>query len=224
MLKKRKEKVDSESVRHTLNGNINALKNHYIRNHRGKLRKAVYGGFVTLPYKKHCGNKRSCVQDAFANLSNLFRLDLKEMIYEYFPPHDYMDTDIKAVMGHSLISHRFYIREINGHGKKGGLEYFFYSEILPLGGKFMIKCCVHNAINKRKENHVFVVDADYKDKKLDVRAGLIDNQMRNQLTGIQESDLKDKESMRRICSKLYGGNTYFNMIWRFELKKNINGE
>jgi len=221
LLKKHKKKVDPVGVKHALNGNINALKNHYIRNNKNKIRKAIYGGFVTLPYKKHCGNKRSCVQDAFANLSNLFRFDLKDLIYEYFPPRDYMDTDIKEVMRHPLISHRFYIREINGHGKKGGLECFFYSKILPLGGKFMIKCLVHSAINKRKENHVFVVNADYKDQKYDVRAALIDNQMRNKLTGIQGSDLKDKESMRRICSKLYGGITYFNMIWRFELKKNM---
>ena len=79
---------------------------------------------------------------------------------------------------------------------------------------------MHNTLNKRIENHVFVIDADYKEAKHNVVAALIDNQATNKLTGIQKSDLKDENSARRICGKLYGGKTYFKMIWKVELRRN----
>ena len=59
-----------------------------------------------------------------------------------------------------------------------------------------------------------MIDADYKDKKLDVKAALIDNQTRHQLTGIQGSDLKGKDTTGRICLKLYGGKTFFRTFIR----------
>ena len=79
---------------------------------------------------------------------------------------------------------------------------------------------MHNTQNKRIENHVFVIDADYKEAKHNVVAALIDNQATNKLTGIQKSDLKDKTTARRICGKLYRGKTIFKMIWQVELRRN----
>ena len=79
---------------------------------------------------------------------------------------------------------------------------------------------MYNSLNKRIENHVFVIDADYKEAKHNVVAAFLDNQATNKLTGIQKSDLKDENSARRICGKLYGGKTYFKMIWKVELRKN----
>ena len=45
---------------------------------------------------------------------------------------------------------------------------------------------MHNTLNKRIENHVFVIDANYKEAKHNVVATLIDNQATNKLTGIQK--------------------------------------
>ena len=84
----------------------------------------------------------------------------------------------------------------------------------------MIKCIVYNTTNGRTENHDFMIDAYYKDEKMDVKAVLIDNQRKNKLTGIEDSDLKDKITMRRIRWKLYGGKK-FDTIWLVKLKKNI---
>ena len=206
-------------INHVHNGDLRKLKNLYIRSQKNKVRRSNYGGYVTLPYKKHCGNKRSCVQDAFANLSKLFGFEMKELIYKHFEPEEYRDTDINKVLKHPLITNRFFIKEISTHGRKGGPEYWFYTNILPLGGKYIIKCHVHNTLNKRIENHVFVIDADYKEAKHNVAAALINNQATNKLTGIQKSDLKDENSARRICGKLYGEKTYFLMIWQVELRK-----
>ena len=60
---------------------------------------------------------------------------------------------------------------------------------------------MHNTLNKRIENRVFVIDADYKVAKHNAVAALIDNQATNKLTGIQKSDLKDENAARRICGK-----------------------
>ena len=50
---------------------------------------------------------------------------------------------------------------------------------------------MHNTLNKRIENHVFVIDADYKEAKHNILAALIDNQATIKFTGIQNSDLKE---------------------------------
>ena len=88
---------------------------------------------------------------------------MKDLIYNHFEPEEYRDTDINKVLRHPLITNRFFIKDIFIHGRKGGPEYWFYTNILPLGGKFIIKYHVHNTLNKRKENDVFVIDADYKE-------------------------------------------------------------
>ena len=219
--KKRKDNNDKQTTKFVHNGNLKKLKTFYVNQRTTKnMSFGKWGGFVTLPYKKHCGNKRSCVQDAFANVSVLFGFEFRDTIYKYFTPNEYNDTDIMRVIRHPIIKTRFYVKNIFQFGIKDGLEHWFYTKIMPLGGKYIIKCRVENNLNKRRENHVFVINADFKEEKNDVVAALIDNQARSQLTGIQKSDLKDKYSMRRICSKLYGGKTFFDRIWHIQLKEN----
>ena len=219
--KKVKDKNDKQTTKFVHDGNIKKLKTYYVNQDKAKkIKFGKWGGFVTLPYNKNCGNKRSCVQDAFANVANIFGFDFKDVIYKYFTPDEYNDTDIIKVIRHPIIKTKFYVKNVFEFGIKDGLEHWFYTKIMPLGGKYIIKCRVENSLNKRKENHVFVINADFRDKKNDVVAALIDNKARNKLTGIQKSDLKDKYSMRRICSKLYGGKSFFDRIWHIQLKKN----
>ena len=79
--RQRREKQDNGvGINHVHNGDLRKLKNLYIHSQKNKVRKTNYGGYVTFPYKKYCGNKRSCVQDAFANLSKLFGFELKNLI------------------------------------------------------------------------------------------------------------------------------------------------
>ena len=56
-----REKQDNGvGINHVHIGDLRKLKNLYIRSQKNKVRRSNYGGYVTLPYKKHCGNKRSC--------------------------------------------------------------------------------------------------------------------------------------------------------------------
>ena len=81
----RREKQDNGvGINHVHNGDLGKLKNLYIRSQKNKVRRSNFCGYVTLPYKKHCGNKSSCVQDAFANLSKLFGFEKKDLIYKHF--------------------------------------------------------------------------------------------------------------------------------------------
>ena len=56
-------------------------------------------------------------------------------------------------------------------------------------------------------------EADYVNKEKKVKGAIIDNQSHNMLTGIQESDVRDVDSMGRVCLKLYGGVTKFTHCW-----------
>ena len=100
------------------------------------------------------------------------------------------------------------------HGGKGGPEYWFYTKILPLGGKYIIKCDVNNTLNRRKENHVFVIDADYKEAKQNVVASLIDNQATNKLTGCIK--IKGLDSNFGACK-----NSYFKRYNKLFLMQNV---
>ena len=108
---RRKEQDNGVGFKHVHNGDLCKLKNLYTCSQKNKVRKANYGGYVTLPYKKHCDNKRSCVQDAFANLSKLFGFEMKDLIYKYFEPEDYIDSDINKVLRHLLITNRFFSKK-----------------------------------------------------------------------------------------------------------------
>ena len=47
-----------------------------------------------------------------------------------------------------------------------------------------------------------------------MKGAIIDNQVHTKLTGIEDSDVKDVNSMRRVCKKLYGGKTFFTHCWQ----------
>ena len=75
--------------------------------------------------------------------------------------------------------------------------------------------------HKKTEYHAFVFEADYVNKEKKVKGAIIDNQSHNMLTGIQESDVRDVDSMRRVCLKLYGGVTKFTHCWEVIKECNI---
>ena len=60
-------------------------------------------------------------------------------------------------------------------------------------------------------------DADYVNEEKKFKGTIIDNQSLNMLTGIHESDVRDVDSMRKVCLKLYGRVTKFTHCW--EVKK-----
>ena len=60
---------------------------------------------------------------------------------------------------------------------------------------------------------MFVFDADYVNEEKKVKGAIIDNQVHTKLTGIEESDVKDIQSMQKVCHKLYGGKTFFTHCW-----------
>ena len=110
--------------------------------------------------------------------------------------------------------------DFNRH--KGGNEWFLYTDLRNKGGKFIILCIVEKNFTQIRENHAFVFDADYINEDKKVKGAIIDNQTHTKLTGIEESDVRDLTSMRRVCMKLYGGKTFFNGGW--EVRKNDSYE
>ena len=179
----------------------------------------VRGGYITIPFEKCVGKKRSCVQDAVINIAMLSGLDIKDEIYKRIPPMETFDTVLEDVFRDKFVSSLFHFNLIKYNSHKGGNEYFTFNTLLPRGGKYIIKCKVLNKYSKRDEEHLFILDADYVDKKTGYRGAIIDNQLHTQLTLIEPKDLVNLHSMRRICTKLFGGKTFFNICWLVTKKK-----
>ena len=140
-------------------------------------------------------------------------LDIKDEIYKRIPPMETFDTVLEDVFRDKFVSSLFHFNLIKYNSHKGGNEYFTFNTLLPRGGKYIIKCNVFNKYSKRDEEHLFILDADYVDKKTGYRGAIIDNQLHTQLTLIEPKDLVSLHSMRRICTKLFGGKTFFNICW-----------
>ena len=175
-------------------------------------RKSV--GFVSINYSKTTGTKRSCIQDAIINVGDIFGLSFqKQKIYEIAPPSDYFDTALNTVMTNSYVSDRLRFLIVRFVGVKGGNEKLLYVNLRNQGGKYIVLCHIILDRNKKTEKHAFVFDADYKCDKAKVKGAIIDNQAHTKLTGIEDSDVKDVQSMRRVCHRLYGGKTFFTHCW-----------
>ena len=101
---------------------------------------------------------------------------------------------------------------------KGGNEYLLFTELRDRGGKYIVLCRIISDRTKKEEKHAFVFDADYVNVEKKVKGAIIDNQVHTKLTGIEESDVKDIQSMRNVCHKLYGGKKLSLLIvgWVFK--------
>ena len=177
------------------------------------IRRKSYG-FVSINHSKTTGTKRSCIQDAIINVGDIFGLSFqKQKIYEIAPPSDYFDTALNTVMTNSYVSDRLRFLIVRFVGVKGGNEKLLYVNLRNQGGKYIVLCHIILDRNKKTEKHAFVFDADYKCDKAKVKGAIIDNQAHTKLTGIEDSDVKDVQSMRRVCHRLYGGKTFFTHCW-----------
>ena len=171
-------------------------------------------GFVSINYSKTTGSKRSCIQDAIINVGDIFGLPFqKQTIYEIAPPSDYYDTALNSMMTNSYVSDRLRFLIVRFKGVKGGNEKLLFVNFRNQGGKYIVLCHIILDRNKKTEKHAFVFDADYKCEKAKVKGAIIDNQTHTKLTGIEDSDVKDVQSMRRVCHRLYGGKTFFTHCW-----------
>ena len=166
-----------------------------------------------------CREKRSCVQDAIVNIAMLYGFDIKDEIYKRIPPMKTFDTVIEDVFRNDFVSSLFHLDLIKYNCHQGGNEHFTFETLLPRGGKYIIKCKVLNKRSKREEEHLFVLDADFIDHKTGYRGAIIDNQLHTQLTLIEPNDLVTVDSQRRICSKLFGGKTFFKVCWLVSRKE-----
>ena len=67
----------------------------------------IISGYVYIPYVKQNGTRRSCIQDAFINMANLYGVDLQGPIYHGVPPRLYTDTPVHEVMNLQCIKSKF---------------------------------------------------------------------------------------------------------------------
>jgi len=182
----------------------------YVEKKTGRLMRRIRTGFVSINYTKTTGGKRSCLQDAVINVGALFELCItKEKIYKLAPPSDYSNTEVREVFNLPYVSNQLAFMNIRFKFNKGGNEMFLYKNLRDEGGKYIVLCKIISDRTKRDERHAFVFDADYKNEEKKVKGAIIDNQVHTKLTGIEDSDVKDVNSMRRVCKKLYGVKTFF---------------
>ena len=216
-LKKIKEEDENRFKGYKLRFNINFTDPLYvvkIDKKTGKLLRKRKHGFVSINYAKTSGTRRSCVQDAIINVGALFDIEIsKEKIYEIVPPSKYENTMISDVMSHPYVADRFFFSVVRFKFNKGGNEYLLFTELRDRGGKYIVLCRIISDRTKKEEKHAFVFDADYVNVEKKVKGAIIDNQVHTKLTGIEESDVKDIQSMRNVCHKLYSGKTFFTHCW-----------
>ena len=180
------------------------------------IRYGTKSGFVSINCSKTTGTKRSCIQDAVINVGDILGIKFnKEKIYEFAPPSFYDDTPLNRVIGNPYVSDRLSFWLEHMKDVQGGNEVMVYRDLRNRGGKYIIICIVHYDKNK-KEKHAFVFDADYRCDIKNVKGAIIDNQVHTKLTGIEDSDVKDVKSMRRVCMKLYGGKTFFTHCYKVQ--------
>jgi len=176
-------------------------------------------GYISLPYNKKVGKKRSCMQDTVINVASLLGMDIEHEVNERIPAYELLDTMINDVIYDEFVSKYLHFQMITYCHQDGGNEVFTFTELLRIGGKYIIVCDVIKT-KKLTEKHAFVLNADYRNEKLRLRGAIIDNQLHTKLIGIEEKDLVDKTSMRNICCKLFGGRTNFKFCWSVTKKRN----
>ena len=159
------------------------------------------------------------MQDAVINVASLLGMDIEHEVNERIPAYELLDTMINDVIYDEFVSKYLHFQMITYCHQHGGNEVFTFTELLRIGGKYIIVCDVIKT-KKLTEKHAFVLNADYRNEKLRLRGAIIDNQLHTKLIGIEEKDLVDKTSMRNICCKLFGGRTNFKFCWSVTKKRN----
>lgn len=190
----------------------------YVSSKTGQLMRRRRTGFVSINCKKMTGTMRSCAHDAIINVGSQLGIEMdKEIIYKLSPPSMYQNAMMQDVMNLPYVRDRLSFILQPMPGIKGGPEVVIYEDCRDRGGKYIVLCRVEYE-NKKKEYHAFVFDADYVNEEKKVKGAIIDNQSHNKLTGIEDSDVKNEQRMRRVCLKLYGGKTFFTHCWEVRLK------
>ena len=134
----------------------------------------IKNGFLDFDFdSKVIGNKRSCIQDCFAIVGNIYGKDSKDEIYKDCPPRTYKDTILFSVLQSKVAETHFRFHNVTDEFKMNekSLEFVLLNQVN--NGVYIATSQVH-CIQKDKtyENHAFMYNSHFTQEKYPLIQGV----------------------------------------------------
>ena len=128
---------------------------------------------------------------------------MRNALYEEVPPKEKEDTKITHVLRAKCLTAFLKFEVINIQGKRGGPEYYVFTELWKKGGQYIINCKFTGSYTQVEEKHAFVYNADYTGPDNICHGSIVDNQENTHLFGIERIDVSSIAKVRQICNNLF---------------------
>ena len=135
-----------------------------------------------IDFKVDCnlvGTKRSCIQDLFAMVGNIYGHNIKNELYKDFPPHKYKDTLFFSVLQIRAVKTHFRFYYVTDYFKMNGQMLKFVLLNGMNSGVYIATSEIYFLLNNKEyENHAFVYNSYFTQEEYPtIHGGIKDNKI-----------------------------------------------